>query len=128
MTAESNIRTEQLQTKKQKTKQNKQNHLQRGFYLWETMDPEFSNSTQLKAVTLNYAPFVFGCDGNSANLTAFEHFCGTCFDILRKLEKDLNISFEIVKMETQFGMSSKNADGEETWSGLIGDLQKKGRA
>ena len=62
------------------------------------------------AVTLIYPPFVERKDNDS-------NYEGSCFKLVRKLEKDLNFTLNIIEVK-QFGMQAE--DG--TWTGMIGKI------
>ena len=65
----------------------------------------------LTAVTLIYPPFVERKDNDS-------DYKGSCFRLVRKLEKDLNLTLNIIEDVKQFGM--REEDG--TWTGMIGKI------
>ena len=61
----------------------------------------------LKVATVPYDPFMHYHEGNDS-------WTGTCFELLQELEKDLNLTFEIFKVQ---GWGTKT---NGSWNGMIG--------
>ena len=68
----------------------------------------------LKVVTVHYPPFMVYHEENGS-------WTGTCYQILKKLEGDLNLTFEITA-EKSGGWGTKSENG--SWDGMIGAVMR----
>ena len=64
----------------------------------------------LKVATVEYAPFMVYHKNNSS-------WTGTCYEILKQLEQDLDLTFDIFEVESgAWGKKGENG----SWDGMIG--------